>query len=156
MREANGLLPLPKQHDIGPPCARRGCNGDPPGRGAQADVDSGYELDSDTTNENHEESTGGPPATPDLTLDQLLPKIEALVGRRQIDARGVTTAKTLNETVLDISVIKSRLPAVKEKFGAASAEYIPALLQTNLWSLRAELGTVKVINRESQARAYPN
>eukprot|EP00873_Tetraselmis_striata_P013929 jgi/Tetstr1/434193/TSEL_023304.t1 len=67
-----------------------------------------------------------------------------------------TTQRTVTGTVLDISVIKSRVPAVKEKFGAASAEYIAALLQTNLWGLRAELGTVKVINRESQARTYPN
>eukprot|EP00873_Tetraselmis_striata_P036790 jgi/Tetstr1/457054/TSEL_043717.t1 len=67
-----------------------------------------------------------------------------------------TTQRTVTGTVLDISVIKLRVPAVKEKFGAASAEYIAALLQTNLWGLRAELGTVKVINRESQARIYPN
>eukprot|EP00873_Tetraselmis_striata_P013006 jgi/Tetstr1/433270/TSEL_022558.t1 len=67
-----------------------------------------------------------------------------------------TTQRTVTGTVLDISVIKSRVLAVKEKFGAASAEYIVALLQTNLWGLRAELGTVKVINRESQARTYPN
>eukprot|EP00873_Tetraselmis_striata_P021325 jgi/Tetstr1/441589/TSEL_029817.t1 len=67
-----------------------------------------------------------------------------------------TTQRTVTGTVLDISVIKSRVPADKEKFGAASAEYIAALLQTNLWGLRAELGTVKIINRESQARTYPN
>eukprot|EP00873_Tetraselmis_striata_P018093 jgi/Tetstr1/438357/TSEL_026924.t1 len=100
--------------------------------------------------------------------NKYIPEYKAAIGedalakyhaRMLVHARKVgeeTTQRAVTGTVLDISVIKLRVPAVKEKFGAASAEYIAALLQTNLWGLRAELGTVKVINRESQSRTYPN
>eukprot|EP00873_Tetraselmis_striata_P003975 jgi/Tetstr1/424239/TSEL_001432.t1 len=81
--------------------------------------------------------------------DEALAKYHARMLVHAEATGGQTAERTVSETVLDISVIKSRLPAVKEKFGTASAEYIAALLQTNLWGLRAELGTVKVINRES-------
>eukprot|EP00873_Tetraselmis_striata_P006677 jgi/Tetstr1/426941/TSEL_017154.t1 len=197
IRTDNGLAPVPSPHDAAPPCTRDRADPPPPAEEPEPPAE-----EPEPPAEEPEPNRGR-----DMTLEEIIAKIEALTGRRQINAHGSrytnsstkrdyfnriyspskyipeykaaigeealakyharmlvhakkvgeeTTQRTVTGTVLDISVIKSRVPAVKEKFGAASAECIAALLQTNLWGLRAELGTVKVINRESQARTYPN
>eukprot|EP00873_Tetraselmis_striata_P003438 jgi/Tetstr1/423702/TSEL_014336.t1 len=206
IREANGLPPLPKPHDIGPPCllpkievlfGRRHIDA----RGVttektlsqktinnyagtmkrlvkvilkcsssefvkclkEADrvirgIESRYT--SSSTKRDYFARIFSPskhiPECKAAIGDEALAKYHARMPMHAKATGEQTAEPTGNETVLEISVIKSRLPAVKEKFGAASAEYIAAFLQTNLWGLRAEPGNVKVINRESQARTYPN
>jgi hypothetical protein len=53
--------------------------------------------------------------------------------------------------VPSITSIRAKLPAIKRLFGAPSAEYIGALLQTSIVGLRDNLGSVRITDSEDEA-----
>eukprot|EP00873_Tetraselmis_striata_P006013 jgi/Tetstr1/426277/TSEL_016594.t1 len=82
IRTDNGLAPVPSPHDAAPPCTRDRADPSPP-------------------EEEPEPPAEEPNRGRDMTLEEIIAKIEALTGRRQINAHGVTTAKTLSQTTIN-------------------------------------------------------
>jgi hypothetical protein len=73
---------------------------------------------------------------------------------RAAEARAEGAVETAPVPALDS--IKARVPAVKQRFGAESGEYLAALLQTSLKGLRGELGSVRVVRTERAGQRYKN